>query len=64
LDIFAEWMKDINPIVVYVGYDNYEHKLREPTLKETTELLKRLPETSLIIRKTIRPAWYESNNLS
>lgn len=64
LDIFAEWMEDINPIVVYVGYDNYEHKLREPTLKETIELLKKLPETSLIIRKTIRPAWYEGNHLS
>lgn len=59
LNTFAKWIEDISPIVVYVGYDNYEHKLREPTLEQTTELLNKLPETSLVIRKTIRPAWFE-----
>jgi DNA repair photolyase len=63
LDTLAKWIEDIDPIVVYVGYDNYEHRLREPTLKQTTELLNKLPETSLVIRKTIRPAWFENNQL-
>jgi hypothetical protein len=61
LDTLAIWMDNISPIVAYVGYDNYGHMLREPTLKQTTELLNKLPKTSLVIRKTIRPAWYEGN---
>lgn len=56
---FSAWIQDINPIVVYVGYDNYSHKLREPTLKQTNSLLDNLPASSLVIRKTIRPAWFE-----
>jgi DNA repair photolyase len=61
LNTFSKWIEDINPFIVYVGYDNYCHKLREPTLKQTTELLNKLSETSLVIRKTIRPAWFENN---
>jgi hypothetical protein len=62
LNTFIKWVEDINPFIVYVGYDNYSHKLREPTLKQTNKLLSMLPETSLVIRKTIRPAWFESNH--
>jgi DNA repair photolyase len=60
LTIFSAWIQDINPIIVYVGYDNYSHRLREPTLKQTNCLLDSLPASSLVIRKTIRPAWFES----
>ena len=56
---FSAWIQDINPIVIYVGYDNYSHKLREPTLKQTNSLLDNLPASSLVIRKTIGPAWFE-----
>jgi DNA repair photolyase len=63
LKTFTKWIDEINPFIVYVGYDNYCHKLREPTLKLTTELLNKLPETALVIRKAIRPAWFESNQL-
>ncbi len=63
LGSFINWVEDIDPFIVYVGYDNYCHKLREPTLKKTTELLNSLPDTSLAIRKTIRPAWFEENHL-
>jgi DNA repair photolyase len=59
LSIFSRWIKEIKPLIVFVGYDNYCHKLREPTLTQTNELLSVLSETSLVIRKTIRPAWYE-----
>jgi DNA repair photolyase len=61
LNTFTKWIDEINPFIIYVGYDNYSNKLREPTLKETTKLLNMLPETSLVIRKTIRPAWFEGN---
>ena len=63
LNTFSKWIEDINPFLVYVGYDNYNHKLREPTLGQTIELMNRLSEISLVIRKTIRPAWFESNQL-
>ena len=60
---FTKWIEEINPFIVYVGYDNYCHKLREPTLKQTTELMEKLSETSLVIKKTLRPAWFEDNEL-
>lgn len=59
LSIFSAWIQSINPIVVYIGYDNYFHKLREPTLKQTNSLLESLPASSLVIKKTIRHAWFE-----
>lgn len=63
LGTFSKWIERINPFIVYVGYDNYCHKLREPTLKKTNELIDGLKETSLVIRKTIRPAWFEGQQL-
>jgi DNA repair photolyase len=60
---FSKWIEDINPFIVYVGYDNYCFKLREPTLKKTKELIDKIKETSLVIRKTIRPAWFEDEQL-
>ena len=63
-ETFARWVKDINPLIIYIGYDNYYYKLREPTLKQTNDLLSNLPETSLVIRKSIRPAWFEDNHCS
>ena len=57
--IFVKWIHDINPFIVYVGYDNYCHKLREPTLQDTMNLIQKLPESSLVIKKSIRTAWFE-----
>jgi len=28
LKTFTKWIEDINPFLVYIGYDNYYHKLR------------------------------------
>lgn len=61
LNTFFRWIKDINPFIVFVGYDNYRHKLREPTFAQTKELLSKLSKTTLVIKKTIRQAWYEDN---
>ena len=60
LEEFVKWIKDINPFMVYVGYDNYNNKLPEPSLKKTQALIRRLEEFTLVIKKTIRPAWNES----
>lgn len=59
LSTFLRWIKEISPYIVYIGYDNYIHKLREPILKQTEKLIAGLSENALVIRKTIRPAWFE-----
>lgn len=59
LSIFTKWIEDICPFIVYIGYDNYGHKLREPRLKDTLSLVDKLPESALVIKKTIRSAWFE-----
>ena len=38
LDVFASAIKAVNPTFVYVGYDNYYHKLPEPELAKTKQL--------------------------
>jgi DNA repair photolyase len=63
LETFLKWIDDINPYLVYVGYDNYNHKLREPILKNTMKLLSMIPEKTLVIKKTLRPAWFEDTQL-
>jgi hypothetical protein len=60
LRTFKRWIEDIYPFLVYVGYDNYNHKLREPLLKNTLNLISVISENALVIRKTIRPAWFEN----
>jgi len=62
-ETFVKWIKDINPFMVYIGYDNYNNKLPEPPLKKTQELIEKLNEFTLVIKKTIRPAHYEKQSL-
>ena len=59
-ETLTEWIRQINPFIVYIGYDNYKWKLPEPTLKKTIELIQELEEFTLVLRKTIRPAWHET----
>ncbi|MEM1557762.1 MAG: DUF5131 family protein [Candidatus Bathyarchaeia archaeon] len=59
MEHFASEVEEISPIMVCVGYDNYSNKLPEPPLKKTMELIDRLSAHTLVIRKTIRPAYYE-----
>jgi len=57
---FWEKIERINPLMVYIGYDNYGHKLPEPTLDRTLSLVKKLRDDGfLVLRKTIRRAWHE-----
>lgn len=58
-DGFAQKIIDAKPILVYVGYDNYNNKLPEPTLTETKSLIERLKSHTIVVEKTIRPAWHE-----
>ena len=60
-DEFIEQLVEINPETIYVGYDNYNHKLPEPPMDKTLRFVKVLrEEKGLNVRtKTIRFAWYE-----
>jgi len=42
LETFVEWIKEIKPSVVYVGYDNYNNKLCEPTRTKTGQMINQL----------------------
>lgn len=57
---FPWHIREILPFMVYVGYDNYNNRLPEPPLKKTKKLIEDLAQFTLVIKKTIRPAWYEN----
>ena len=56
LDIFVKWIREIDPLIVYIGYDNYNNGLPEPKLAKTLKLVEELEEFTLVLRKTIREA--------
>jgi len=63
LEVFWRWVDEIKPILVYIGYDNYNQKLPEPSIMKTRQLISKLEKASiLVIRKSIRPSWYETLN--
>ncbi|MEM1528493.1 MAG: DUF5131 family protein, partial [Sulfolobales archaeon] len=59
LERFTKWIREIDPFMVYVGYDNYGHRLPEPPMEKTLRLVEALSEFTLVVKKTIRPAWHE-----
>ena len=60
LVILSEWIREIKPMRVYVGYDNHGCHLDEPSEFETIMLIKELRRYGLDVReKSIRKAWWE-----
>jgi DNA repair photolyase len=59
LEIFSDWLQEISPFMIYVGYDNYRNNLPEPLLGKTLKLLKKISEEALVVKKSIRCAWFE-----
>lgn len=56
-EVFTQWIKEIQPSTVYVGYDNYCKKLPEPPLAKTLQFMAELSKFTQVKRKTIRKAW-------
>jgi protein gp37 len=54
LETFTQWIKDINPAIVYVGYDNYNNRLPEPSLDKTKQLIEKLKSFTRVRIKTLR----------
>jgi protein gp37 len=54
LEVLVQWMKEIQPTAVYIGYDNYDNALPEPTMAKTLQLVEELSKFTRVRRKTIR----------
>jgi len=59
LHILSMWIKWIQPEFVYVGYDNHNCKLPEPSLEKTRRLIADLELITEVRVKTLRKAWWE-----
>jgi protein gp37 len=57
--VMLKWIEEIFPFLVYIGYDNYNHELPEPTLNKTMQLLDEVSTITLAVKKTFRQAWFE-----
>jgi len=57
---FADWIKEIKPELVYVGYDNYNNRLPEPQLSKTQALINELRQTVQVEARNLRKAWFET----
>ena len=55
-----KWIREINPEIMYVGYDNHNVKLPEPPLAKTKLLIKELRKFTTVRVKTLRRAWWET----
>lgn len=56
---FIDWIKEISPEIVYIGYDNYNNKLQEPQLNKAKLLVEELHGITDVRAKALRKAWYE-----
>ena len=56
---FIDWIREIRPERVHIGYDNYGNRLPEPPLDKTIALKKELSKITDVETSTIRRAWYE-----
>jgi protein gp37 len=54
LEVLVPAIKAISPAVVYVGYDNYNNKLPEPSLAKTKVLIQELEKFTRVRTKTLR----------
>jgi hypothetical protein len=54
-----DWVKWIEPEIVWVGYDNWNYHLPEPRVKKFDYFVYELSKLTKVIVKTRRKAWYE-----
>jgi len=60
LDVMIDWVENINPCMVWLGYDSGKNKLPEPELEKVKNLHWELAKKGfVVILKTIRKAWHE-----
>ncbi len=60
LDVMVNWVENINPCMVWLGYDSGKNKLPEPKLEKVRDLHWGLAKRGfVVVLKTIREAWCE-----
>ena len=60
LDVMISWVENINPCMVWLGYDSGKNNLPEPELEKVKSLHWQLAKKGfIVILKTIRKAWCE-----
>jgi hypothetical protein len=59
MDVMMNWINNINPNMIWIGYDSKNNYLPEPELSQVNELQQRLSQNRLVFLKTIRKAWWE-----
>ena len=60
LDIFTKWVIELEPWLIYIGYDNYNNHLPEPHLDKVRKFIEILKDHGFtVLEKTIRKAWWE-----
>jgi len=52
-----QWIHDINPVHIYIGYDNLRTGLPEPPPKKTQQLVRDLEKDYFIIYRPPRRTW-------
>ena len=55
----VDWVRRIQPELVYIGYDNYNYRLPEPQLSKATTLVEELRTFTEVEAKVLRKAWFE-----
>ena len=60
MDGMVSWIENINPCMVWLGYDSGKNRLPEPELKKVKELYWQLGQKGfMVVLKKIRKAWNE-----
>ena len=60
LNVMIDWIGNINPCMVWLGYDSGKNKLPEPKLEKVKSLHWELAKSGfVVVLKTIRKAWCE-----
>jgi DNA repair photolyase len=54
LETFVQWIREIKPVLVHVGYDNYNKHLPEPSLSKTMQLIDQLRAFTRVKTLTLR----------
>ena len=62
IDVMVNWIENINPCMVWLGYDSRRNRLPEPKLNKVKSLYWELGLMGFtIILKTIRKVWWEES---
>ena len=59
--VFDDWIRDIEPEFIYIGYDNYCNGLPEPPVMKVFELIDLVKYHTRVYTKTLTPCSYRKN---